>query len=381
MISPEALAKLEEAILGARAHLTDNDVEALSGVDEQTANRLWRALGFPDSGDGEVAFTEADVDALKATKKLLENDMLSVDASVMVTRAMGQAMSHLAEAQMDIAADRLAQIPGINDIARDNPDQLIDLALGSSAVLRQPLEQILIYVYRRHLLAAAQRYLAAATSALSEGTSSLVVGFCDITGFTSHTREMSQEELGTLISTFESTAFDIVVQGGGRVVKTLGDSVMLVADDPVKGVLIGLHLAEAFEDETLGVPPVHVGMAYGPALTRAGDVFGAAVNIASRATSVARPNTVVVDRGLAEALADLPEFTIRRLRPQRVRGYENLQVAVVRFAEDPTADQATRDARKLARIQERTERALARAERAIEKTLHPDVHRASTSSE
>ena len=362
MISPEALGKLEETILGAPASLNRRDVEKLSGVDEEMAVRLWRALGFPDTADDEIAFNEADVEALRAAQKLLEHNMLSVDSSVMVTRAMGQAMSHLAEAQMDIAADRLSSIPGIADIAVNDPDQLVDLSLASSEVLREPLEDLVLYAYRRHLLAAAQRSLSATTSGLGEGAVSLAVGFCDIAGFTSRTREMSQDELGQLISSFESTAFDIVVQGGGRVVKTLGDSVMFVSESPHMAATIGLTLAEAFEDETLGVPPVHVGVAFGPALTRAGDVFGAAVNIASRATSVARPNTVVVDRTLADAVTDDVRFTLRRLRPQRVRGYDNLQVAAIRFADEPAGEDA-RAARKLARIHEHTQRALARANR------------------
>ena len=361
MISPEALARLEETILGAAANLDRQDVERISGVPVEDASKLWRALGFPDAVDGELAFTPLDAEALQQAAFLRNNDLLTESSAIQVTRAMGQAMSHLAEAQMDIAVERLGQVPGIADIARSNPDQLVDLAIMSSAVLREPLESLVLYVYRRHLLAAAQRYLSAATTNLNEGAADLAVGFCDISGFTSYTRELSQDELGELVESFEATAFDIVVQRGGRVVKTLGDSVMFVTVSPGTAALIALELAEAFEDGTLGVPPVHVGIAHGPAVTRAGDVFGAAVNVASRCTSIARPNTVVADRGMLDALESDARFTLKRMRPHKVRGYDNLQVATVRWAYEGEE----RDEERLARIERRLERARRHAERAI----------------
>ena len=50
-------------------------------------------------------------------------------------------------------------------------------------------------------------------------------------------------------------------------------------------------------------------------VSRLGDVFGPMVNIASRLTSVARPGTVLVDRGAYEALSG--SSTRTRTRPAR----------------------------------------------------------------
>ena len=138
-------------------------------------------------------------------------------------------------------------------------------------------------------------------------------------------------------------------------VKTLGDEVMFSVDDPVSAAEIALTLAESFgggdtlhseaavgvvgevadDAELPGVPPVRVGLAWGPTLAHGGDVLGRVVNIASRCTSLARPGTVLVDRELASALADAGsgEFALVRLRPQRVRGYDHLTPCVLRRAE------------------------------------------------
>jgi adenylate cyclase len=56
------------------------------------------------------------------------------------------------------------------------------------------------------------------------------------------------------------------------------------------------------------------------------------VNIASRLTSIARPGSVLVDRQLAGALADEPQYSIHTRRPVSVRGYARLKSASLRRA-------------------------------------------------
>jgi adenylate cyclase len=96
----------------------------------------------------------------------------------------------------------------------------------------------------------------------------------------------------------------------------------------VAAVEIGLDLPEVWAADDR--PPLRVGAAYGPVLTRLGDVYSPVVNLASRLTSLARPGTVLVDRELAQRLRDLPEYRVRPLRRVSVRGYDHLQPWLVR---------------------------------------------------
>jgi hypothetical protein len=147
-----------------------------------------------------------------------------------------------------------------------------------------------------------------------------VVGFVDVVGYTNLTRHVTETELARLIERFESIAVSVVATSGGRVVKTLGDEVMFVADDAVGGSAIGLRLLDSIgADEQL--PDVRIGMAWGHVLRRFGDVYGPVVNIASRLTSAAQPGTVLADGELATVLADEPTMGLRRRRPISVRGY------------------------------------------------------------
>ena len=82
---------------------------------------------------------------------------------------------------------------------------------------------------------------------------------------------------------------------------------------------IALDLVETMADDDL-LPDVRVGMAFGPVVSRLGDVFGTTVNRASRLTGVAPPGAVLVDDALAASLASLSGFEMTALRRRTLRG-------------------------------------------------------------
>jgi len=126
-----------------------------------------------------------------------------------------------------------------------------------------------------------------------------------------------------MIEDFESTAAEVIARHSGRVVKTVGDGVLFTAGTGVAAVQIGLELPEAWKAEDR--PPLRTGAAFGPVLTRLGDIYSPVVNLASRLTSLARPSTVLVDRELAQQLRGNPAYRVRPLRRVSVRGYDHLQ--------------------------------------------------------
>jgi adenylate cyclase len=83
-------------------------------------------------------------------------------------------------------------------------------------------------------------------------------------------------------------------------------------------------LAEGHSLDPL-VPRVRVGVAYGAVLRRLGDVYGEVVNVASRLTTLARPGRVLVNRDMADVLAEEAEFRVRRARTTAVKGYSRLE--------------------------------------------------------
>jgi len=312
-------AGLERALLGGSRRYTRLQVSELSGVSLERAQRLWRALGFPDVDDDKVAFTDLDVHALKTVQGLVELGLLDEETQLATTRAMGQSLSRLAEWQVSVLTRALADMDAIEpEVATEAARELVPV-----------LEGLIGYVWRRHLAATAARALANPDDVIAR---TMVVGFADLVGYTAMTRHSDEDELARLVGGFESVASDVIAQQGGRVVKTVGDEVMFTADEPAVGAEIALQLLESVEaDENL--PGLRVGLGSGTVLARLGDVYGEPVNLAARLTSIARPDSILVDRELAAALDGDERFRLSRVPPRPVRGYTLLHAMRLRRAE------------------------------------------------
>lgn len=299
-----------EYLFDSAPTLTQREVADRAGMDLDLANSLWRYLGFPEVEDDRVAFTEADVEALRVTKRLIDLGVLEEDRLPQFVRSLGRTFARLADWQTRL-------LLGVLQTAEDGEQPPLDVL----AEVIPMVEEVQGYVWRRHLLATASRI--ALRDVRSETERQLVVGFVDIVGYTSRSRQMSPRALGAMVEWFERVVTELVVQHGGQVIKTIGDEALFTVDDPTEGALLALELVERAEaDEQF--PDVRVGLAHGPVLARLGDVFGSTVNIAARLTSVARPARVLVDADLAELL-DHDEFRLRRTRRVSVKGYEHLE--------------------------------------------------------
>lgn len=292
--TPDSVSlQLEQLILDAERRYTPYQAARAAGVSMDLASRFWRAMGFADIGQSR-ALTEADVIALRRLAGLVEAGLLNERMAIQVARSTGQTTARLAEWQIDTFLEHLSvdAEPGMSRAEMAYP--LVELLLPE-------LEQFLVYVWRRQLAAVTGRVVQAD---MDEDMQSgrLAVGFADLVGFTRLSRRLEDEELGALVEDFETTCADLVAGHGGRLVKTLGDEVLFVSEDATTAAEIALALVE-----TLGkaerMPELRVGMAFGTVTTRMGDVFGTTVNLASRLTSIAQRDTVLVDDELARALA------------------------------------------------------------------------------
>ena len=74
--------------------------------------------------------------------------------------------------------------------------------------------------------------------------STMGVGFADIVNYTRQSRSLSQKELSHLIDEFEARALEIIGEHEGRIIKTIGDEILFVADDAAGIARIGLELVE-----------------------------------------------------------------------------------------------------------------------------------------
>jgi class 3 adenylate cyclase len=117
--------------------------------------------------------------------------------------------------------------------------------------------------------------------------------FADIAGYSRIADERGDEAAADLALDFLERARNIAVAHGAEVVKCLGDAVMIHAEEAADAVQLALDLMDAFGPDA-GLPEVHAGLHAGPALQRAGDWWGATVNVAARVAAAAEPGELLV---------------------------------------------------------------------------------------
>ena len=152
------------------------------------------------------------------------------------------------------------------------------------------------------------------------GARDVTVCFADLVGFTRLGEQVAPDELGRVAHRLvELTAERL--RGDVRLVKTIGDAAMLVGPDAHAMLELALDLVDAADAEGDDFPQLRVGMAAGPALSRAGDWYGRPVNLASRVTGIARPGSVLATREVRDAATDAYRWSLgRRALAQGRRG-------------------------------------------------------------
>jgi adenylate cyclase len=285
--------------------LTAAEVAERAGVPVEQARRIWRSLGFPDRSD-DRAYGEADVAALAAVRELVGEGAKDFDVALNVARGIGISLARLADWEVG------ALLPH-TELTQEFGDRF---------------EELLRYAWRRHFVVALDRMEAARAIEDEPGTTHLTVGFADIVGFTALSNEVSRERIGDIVETFESRCGDVIANKQGRLIKSIGDAVLFVNDDPMRAFETAEGIINIIgRDQRM--PDVRVGLATGSVVLRMGDVFGPPVNMASRLTQVARRNRIIVDHETADRLpADLVES--RPLAPRPVRGFGVVEPVAVR---------------------------------------------------
>ena len=315
--------QLEQAILGEDVVYNALEVAAETGATIEQAQRLWRALGFPDRA-GERAFTQADADAVSTLLALVEQGAIDFDMAVDLTRAVGQTMARLADWEVGTLVHRVQELESGDGATGSRATT----ALGLLEALNEPFEGLLVYVWRRHLAAAVARVEALGADDADLHTTEVTVGFADIVQFTALTNRLDHDRIGDLVEIFESRCADVVAGQRGRVIKSLGDAVLFVNEDPIRAYDTAEGIITVVGRDKR-MPDVRVGLSTGSVVTRLGDVFGPPVNMAARLTAVARRNRIIVDGATAERLPD-DQFETRALPARPVRGFGLVEPVAVR---------------------------------------------------
>jgi adenylate cyclase len=308
------LLPVERALAGEGPSYTAREIAETVGIDLEALLRFRSALGIPLADPDERRGTEADLEAARRMKAFLDAG-LPEDGMLQVARTIGMGTARIAEANRELIIRTLTQ-PG--DTERD-----LALRFVAAAEYMLPLAgPTVVYALQAHLLEQIRRdVIGAADLASGEigGTVDLTVCFADLVEFTRLGEEIDAEELGMVAGRLEEMA-SAVAEPPVRLVKTIGDEVMLVSTEAEPMAAAALSLIHAAEQEGQQFPWLRAGIASGPTLPQSGDYYGRAVNLASRITSVARPGSVVLDEATKDVTGDA--FSYSYVGERKLKGLD-----------------------------------------------------------
>ncbi|HWE32298.1 MAG TPA: adenylate cyclase regulatory domain-containing protein [Solirubrobacteraceae bacterium] len=290
-VAEDRLALLPlERVLGAR--YTAAEAAERASVPVELLVRFHRLMGLPEPNPDDRVFSEDDVAAARATDMFLASG-LSEDAIVEITRVLGESMARLAATTTAAFVEAFLK-PG---------DTERDVARRFQAVAQQlvpAIDPVLAAAYGAHLREAVGRGMIGREERAAgqiAGAQEIAVCFADLVGFTRLGGEVEVQELGNVAGKLARLAAE-VTEPPVRLVKTIGDAAMFVSPEPAALVAAALSLVEATQEAEL--PSLRAGIAFGEAYLRSGDFYGHSVNLASRVTGVARPDSVLCTKEVRE---------------------------------------------------------------------------------
>ena len=157
------------------------------------------------------------------------------------------------------------------------------------------------------------------TAASPEGA----IVFTDIVGFTEFTALQGDDAALKLLA-IQDRVVDEILGTDGRVVKSLGDGLLIWFDDPGKAVNAALTLQSRFEEESFeeNLPLwVRIGVHFGSPARRGQDLIGHDVNLAARIVALAAPGEVLVSEACTQKVeGSASEVEFEEVGPVLMKG-------------------------------------------------------------
>jgi adenylate cyclase len=307
-----------ESLLGdERAKWSVNDAADETGLEAALIERFWGSIGLPSSALDEL--TDEDVEALRYVSSVLAAGFPLV-AFLQLCRVYGQSLAQIADAEV-----RLFHLYVHEPLMREGVPGL-EMAEEMEGLARDLLpiaSPLMDYVHRRFLQHfVAQDVVGHMETELEDDESAagrvrVAIAFADLAGYTRFTEEEGEEEALSSVERFVEGVTHTLPEDA-RVVKTIGDEVMVVGTDVGALVDWAVEFIESVEER----PEPRIGMNFGSTLYRDGDYFGREINLASRVVARARGGEVLVTDSVVEAVTGAPHLRFEAIGSVKLKGFD-----------------------------------------------------------
>jgi adenylate cyclase len=288
----------------------------LTGLEPALIERFWASLGLPARGLEQLS--EEDIQALHYVSGVLGAGFPLV-AFLQICRVYGQALAQIAEAEVRLfhlyVHEPLIRegVPGLQ-MAEEMGDLARDLLPVASPMMDYVHQRFLQHFVEQDVVGHMESELE--DEDVDLGRVRVAIAFADLAGYTRFTEEEGEEEALLSVERFVEGVTNTLPEDA-RVVKTIGDAVMVVGQDIRALVDWAVGFTSLFDER----PEPRIGVHWGTTLYRDGDYFGRDVNLTARVVARARGGEVLVTDSVLDAVRDSPHLGFEEIGQVKLKGF------------------------------------------------------------
>jgi adenylate cyclase len=312
-----AVGPIENLLKGSEGHYSMREVARATGLSTDMIERILGSLGLSELTVEPMS--EEDLQVLRYVSTMLDVGLPPV-AFLQLARVYAQAIGQIADAEVRLVHLYVheplmrAGVPSA-EIGEEMEELVRELIPFVVPLLGYVHSRLLGHFIEQDLIGHMEAELGEEVS--QEGRLRVAIAFADLAGYARLTVERGDEAAVQTVERFlEAVSHNLPADA--RVIKTLGDEVMVIGTDPASltGWAVGLQ-AEVAPDE----PAPRIGIHYGEVLYRDGDYYGREVNQAARVVARASGGEVLVTRPVADTAAGVDGLRFRRIGEVSLKGF------------------------------------------------------------
>jgi adenylate cyclase len=311
-----AFGYIEDLLPTAEAATTLEQAAEATGLEPALIQRIYSTMGFNSRVLERIS--EDDVQFLRYAAASLAAGFPLV-AFLQLCRVYGQALAQVADAEVRLFHIYVHEplmregIPGL-EMAEEMETLARELLPLASPMMDHMHQRYLQHFVEQDVVGHMETDLG--DGRLDLGRLRVAIAFADLAGYTRLTEEQGEEEAVGAVERFVE-AVEHTLPDDARVIKTIGDEVMVVGSDP--GALV--DWAVGFQTLVQERPLPRIGIHHGETIYRDGDYYGREVNLAARVAARSAGGEVIVTRPVVDAAG--PHLEFEPIGEVRLKGFSD----------------------------------------------------------
>jgi adenylate cyclase len=287
------------------------------GLEPALLERIWSSVGFAPRRPEHL--TADDIRALRYISAVLAAGFPLV-AFIQLIRVYGQALSRIADAETRLFHIYVHEplmrqgVPGLQ-MAEEMENLAGDLLPFSSPLMDYLHQRFLREFVERDVIGHMETDL---DESIDLGRVRVAIAFADLAGWTRFTEEVGEEEALDVVEAFIDAVTETLPEGA-RVIKTIGDEVMVIGQDAAELTYWAVGFQRLWQER----PLARIGVHQGVTLYRDGDYYGRDVNLAARVVARARGGEVLVSGDVMDSMASEPTLKFDNIGQVKLKGFDD----------------------------------------------------------